>query len=113
MLALILILCRLATRLSSSRVQPSSRLLSCCKWRRQARDSNCISCKKIGFMAIPMIFLQAVQLLSQACCLPLPELLDMKTESRNAESRFAKSSNINMLCIPIETCWVINSLVFF
>ncbi|BAS89554.1 Os04g0461400 [Oryza sativa Japonica Group] len=66
-----------------------------------------------GFMAIPMIFLQAVQLLSQACCLPLPELLDMKTESRNAESRFAKSSNINMLCIPIETCWVINSLVFF
>lgn len=27
-----------------------------------------------GFRAIPMIFLQVVQLLSQACCLPLPEL---------------------------------------
>uniref|UniRef100_A0A0D9W5U3 Uncharacterized protein n=1 Tax=Leersia perrieri TaxID=77586 RepID=A0A0D9W5U3_9ORYZ len=46
MLALISI-CRLATWLSPSRVQPPGRVLSCCKWRQQARGSNCISCKKI------------------------------------------------------------------
>uniref|UniRef100_K3YB61 Uncharacterized protein n=1 Tax=Setaria italica TaxID=4555 RepID=K3YB61_SETIT len=48
------------------------------------------SVKLAGFLAIPMIFLQVVQLLSQACCLPLPELLKVKAQLSNAKSREAK-----------------------
>jgi hypothetical protein len=48
------------------------------------------SVKLAGFLAIPMIFLQVVQLLSQACCLPLPELLKVKAQLSNAKSRETK-----------------------
>jgi hypothetical protein len=54
-----------------------------------------------GFKAIPMIFLQVVQLLSQACCLPLPELLKLKLQSSTATSRFAKSIEIDITSMVV------------
>ncbi|CAM0904329.1 unnamed protein product [Alopecurus aequalis] len=41
----------LALILASTRFRVSARRVSCCKWRRQARGSNCIICKKIPLQA--------------------------------------------------------------
>ncbi|TVU14171.1 hypothetical protein EJB05_37618, partial [Eragrostis curvula] len=80
----------------------------CCKWRRQARGSNCITCKKI-FQPLPMQFVSVVLVGTKvrvsshtgdflaSCAVvvssllpPFARTIEYETQLSNATSKIAK-----------------------